>query len=495
MLKKAVSTGIMASAALSIAAPPKPVDRGIAPKPTGGIEPASASADILYRLVQRITYGYTPEEYALAQSLGFQGYLDYHLNYTAIDDSAASARLTSLTTLTLLPYQMFDLLDSTLPVTQVSEAALIRAVYSKRQLFEKMVEFWTDHFNIDIGKSGYLKAIDDRDVVRANALGNFGTLCRASGQSAAMLFYLDNSSSRGNGTNVPNQNYARELMELHTMGVDGGYTQADVVNAARCLTGWTYYSSSADGNNRGLFKYQASFHDNNSKVVLGTNIPANGGIQDGITVFNLVLAHPSTAQFIARKLAVYFLQYDPPQSVVDAAAAAFTTSNGDIPTVIRAILTPANLGAAPNKLKRPYHLFVGGLRALNASVTSFATIRSNQLLVAGQVPFVWSTPDGYPDKLDYWVGNILPRWNFGFRIAQTGSLGITGVTIDLTALANGQTTAAGLAAQMNSRIFGGNLDASRVTALANYLLPNTPTAAKIRDAWGLALSLPDFQWY
>lgn len=495
MLRRAAAVGLIAAGAASVAAPPTSRPPSSRPQPGSGPEPLPPSPDILYRLVQRLTYGFTPEEYALAQSLGFQGYLDYHLNYTAIDDSACNARLSSLTSLTLLPYQMFDLADSSVPVTQVSEAALIRATYSKRQFFERMVEFWTDHFNIDIGKSGFLKAIDDRDVIRANALGNFGTLCRASGQSAAMLFYLDNSSSRGNGTNIPNQNYARELMELHTMGVDGGYTQSDVLNAARCLTGWTYYSSLADGNNRGLFKYQASFHDNNAKVVLGTNIPANGGLQDGITVFNLVIAHPSTAIYIAKKLAAFLLDYNPPQAVIDAAAAAFTSSNGDIPTVIRSIMTPANLSAAPNKLRRPYHLFIAGLRGLNANVTSFSTIRTNQLVVAGQVPFTWSTPDGFPDSIEYWVGNILPRWNFGFRIAQTGSLGISGVSIDLTALANGQTTAAGLAGQMNSRIYNGNLSAARVTALTNYLLPNTPTTAKIRDAWGLALSLPDFQWF
>jgi Protein of unknown function (DUF1800) len=192
-------------------------------------------------LINRITMGWTPEEQLLADTLGYHGYLEYHLNHTAIDDSAMNQRLAPYTLLNAPPYYLKGF-NASIVTNQLCQATFIRATYSKRQLFERMVEFWTDHLNIDIKKEDnpWIKLIDDRDVIRAHALGNFEALIIASARSPSMLQYLDNGISVvGN----PNENYARELMELHTMGVSGGYTQHDVVEVARAFTGWSFDAS------------------------------------------------------------------------------------------------------------------------------------------------------------------------------------------------------------------------------------------------------------
>lgn len=456
------------------------------PEVSGDVDPGS----VLVKLTKRITMGATLAELALANSFGYQGYLDYQLNAAAIpEDPTLVTRLEALTSLTMTPQQMLALTASQVS-NELIEAAIVRGVWSKRQLLERMVECWTDHFNIDIRNESdqYLKTVDDRGVVRPNALGKFPDLLRASAHSPAMLYYLGNNLNR---VGKPNENYARELMELHSLGVDGGYTQQDVQEIARCFTGWGLYGLSASDPNSGLFRYRSSDHDNGPKLVLGQTIAAGGGMQDGETVLNILLAHPSTPKFIARKICRTLLSEAPSQSVIDSVAATYTATGGDIKAMIRTALAPNVLADAPPKYKRPFHVFVSALRALPTAITSTSTLRS-RLNAAGHVPFYWSTPDGYPDTLNYWVGLVIARWNFGAALMANQ---ISGVTVNGASFFTGITTAAQTVDKLNAAIFLGEMPAVDQARVKAYLLPDNPSATKKNEAIGLAIGSPSFQWY
>lgn len=463
------------------------------------VDPSS----LLTRLVRRCTFGPTPADLTLAAGLGYNGYLEYQLNYEAIDDSACDARLVHLTTLAMTQQQQYAVAASQLSA-ELTEATILRAVYSERQLYERMVEFWTDHFNIDITKepSSMLKSIDDRNVIRAHALGNFGDLLRASAHSPAMLTYLDNHTSTAT---APNENYAREIMELHTLGVDGGYTQEDVLQVCRCFSGWGYDSRTTIGNppvanpDLGNFRYISGRHYNGAKTIFaGTpyqlDIPAGWGQQDGETVLNALIAHPSTARYVGMKMARWLLREDPSDSLVDAVASAYTATNGDIKSMIRVILRPNNLAAAPLKYKRPFHLIASALRALGAQATVTATsgLRT-QLINCGHRPFYWSTPDGYPDSFIHWQGLILPRWNFGASLMHTSP--ISGVSVDYTTFFSGLTTAQQHADKLDQALFAGEMHPADKAALASFLGATPVTSTKKRESIGVAIAAPGFQWY
>src|SRR5262249_7649149 len=223
---------------------------------------------------------------------------------------------------------------------------------SERQLQEVLTDFWFNHFNVDARKIEDKPVVleYERDVIRPRVLGRFRDLLGATAKSPAMLFYLDNWLSRANGLN---ENYGRELMELHTLGVDGGYTQNDVVNVARAFTGWTMRKPhEATG-----FVFDPKMHDRGPKKILGRLLPANRGIEDGEEVLDLLARHPSTARFIASKLARRFVADDPPQALVDRAAKVFLKSDGDLRAVVQIILTSPELYAASAmraKAKTPF---------------------------------------------------------------------------------------------------------------------------------------------
>jgi uncharacterized protein (DUF1800 family) len=233
-------------------------------------------------------------------------------------------------------------------IRELQQAKLLRAVYSRRQLYEVMVDFWSNHFNVFAAKDAdrWLVTAYDRDTIRPHALGRFRDLLLATAQSPAMLFYLDNwlsvaeratpkrSSSDATLRRGINENYARELMELHTLGVDGGYTQRDVGEVARCFTGWTIRRTYQQPE----FVFESRVHDRGKKLVLGTRIPAGGGIEDGLKIIDLLSRHPSTARFIATKLARRFVNDDPPPSLVDRVGEVFRDSDGDIKETLRAVV-------------------------------------------------------------------------------------------------------------------------------------------------------------
>ena len=456
----------------------------------------------LLAVVNRMTWGATLEEVALCQAMGGTNYLEYHLDHTAIDDSAVNTMLTD--PVYSLLYYSPDLLvgqSASNASNTVIRAMILRGIFSKRQLYERMVEFWNDHFNIwtfDNEPIGLLRVPDDRDVIRANALTNFGTILRASAHSPAMLGYLNNDV---NTSLAPNENYARELMELHTLGVDGGYTQNDVINVAKCFTGWTYYSSTS-GTDSYRFRFRSDRHAAGNKVVLGQNITGQTGAagqQEGEQVLDILINHPSTAQFIAKKLLKRFWGYEPPQSHINAVAAAYSSSGGDIKSMLRVVFGLVIAKAPPLKLKRPLHLLISAVRAAQATVTShtnFPASVQTPLVQAGHLPFNWQSPDGYPDSVDYWVGGQLPRWNVGATLMNGSSgSGYSGLSINHVPLINGATTPAAIAEQISRSMFNGTMSAADKAAVAGYMGPTNPNATKTREGIGLALASPSFQWY
>lgn len=453
---------------------------------TGPLAPVPRIASsTIAKLVNRVTYGATPAEIARAKAMGFPRYLDWQLDHARIDDAAVEAHLA--TTYPFLSRGEAELYNENqgLVQRQLAESTLYRAAYSPRQLYERMVEFWTDHFTIYMPKVGYLKLIDDREVVRKYALGKFPEMLWASAHSAAMLQYLDQPQSRGNS---PNQNYAREIMELHTLGVDGGYTQDDVAELARILTGWTI-------RNRGDFFFDATGHDFAQKQLLGRTYPAMptstgaGAISEGEEVIRALAAHSSTARYIAFKLARYLLQYDPPPAVLEAATSAYTRTGGDIKTMIRAILTPANVTAATARYKRPYHYVVSAMRAMNVKSSNVTYPAGRALTLVGQPLFLHEEPDGYPESVQYWAGNVLPRWNFASYIAT----GTAEIPVDVTPFVSG--TAEGVVDVINARMFGGEMPPALRSALTTYVGSQASSATRVRETCALAMSAADFMWY
>jgi uncharacterized protein (DUF1800 family) len=294
-----------------------------------------------------------------------------------------------------------------------------------------MVGFWTDHLNINLekGDSIYLKPYDDRAVIRAHALGKFRDLIRASAVSPAMLVYLDGKENKKSGPDdIPNENYARELLELHTLGVNGGYAQSDVYEAARCLTGWRLRT----GWRKGAVYFDPALHDDGEKTVLGYRIPAGGGASDLDRVVEIVCDHPSTARHIATKLSRKFVSGNPPVSLIDRVAKVFADSGGDIKAMLREVLHSGEFKAARGvKFKRPFHFIAGCLRATAADTHAHKPL-VEYLLRMGQGPFQHPTPDGYPDEAEPWLGTLLWRWNFALAL---GANRIPSVNVEVRRLA------------------------------------------------------------
>ena len=393
-------------------------------------------------------------------------------------------------------YQQNGLMQPQRIVAELQASRILRAVYSERQLQEVMVDFWTNHFNVFANKGAdrWLLPAYDRDTIRPNALGKFSELLLATAQSPAMLFYLDNFQSVSPNANRPNaqmrplfnlrpqaqlrprqqlrleqremrspqqprpqqqqqrrginENYARELMELHTLGVDGGYTQKDVQEVARCFTGWTIFQprggaaavnalmgTDAARRNAGTFFFNARVHDEGEKIVLGHKIPAGGGIKDGLTVLDILAHHPSTAKFIATKLVHHFVSDTPPPALVDRVAAAFTKSDGDIRTTLKAIFFSNEFNspeAYRAKIKRPFELVVSAIRSLGAD-TNGGPGTHQWIARMGEPLYGFQTPNGYSDAAESWVntGALLERINFGLALAGNR---IPGTRVDLTKL-------------------------------------------------------------
>ena len=331
------------------------------------------------------------------------------------------------------------------------EGKLLRAIYSNRQLEGVLTDFWYNHFNVflDKGADRYLVTSYERDVIRPHVLGKFKDLLLATAESPAMLFYLDNFQSVGpnaaqaaarrgaqpKGPRGVNENYARELMELHTLGVDGGYTQRDVTEVARCFTGWSIRNPQQGGG----FEFRERAHDSGSKVVLGHTIPAGGGIQDGLKVLDILAHHRSTARFISRKLAMRFVADNPPPSLIDKMSQTFLRKDGDLRAVMETMLNARYFwseGAYRAKLKSPLEMVASAVRALGAEV-DFSFALSQQLAQLGQPLYRKAEPTGYTNAGSEWVNSaeLLARMNFAIALAANR---IPGVKVDASHFGDAQ---------------------------------------------------------
>jgi uncharacterized protein (DUF1800 family) len=439
----------------------------------------------LSRLVRRVTMGMTSADLKLATAMGWDGYLNHQLNYQRIDDSVVETAIAAKYPLMAQPSSALSASGTNVNdvFNQLRESTIYRAAFSQRQLFQRMVEFWSDHFNQDIDKVQTLLVADQRDVIRKYAMSTFPQLLKASAHSASMMVYLDQNVS---SARAPNQNYAREIMELHTLGVDGGYTQDDVAELSRILTGWTV-------DRGGNFVFQPTLHDTGDKVFLGTTIKGQSGTagqQEGEQVLDILVNHPSTARFIATKLLRWMVTPTPSDEQVGAIAAVYRATGGDIKAMLRAMLNDTWIPQAPMKLKRPFHLTVSAIRSVNPTVFSFSPI-VNQLNTLGHLIFSWDTPDGFPDKLEYWAGNILPRWQFGTAISNLNSTST--LAVDVSAYTAG--SPANAVDLINQSFFAGEMPSATQTGLLNYAGTSALSASKARELIALAVSANGFQWY
>lgn len=405
-------------------------------------------------VLNRIQFGARPGDIERIQQIGIDNYVEEQLAPEQIDDSALDQRLAS--SYPTLAMSIGELMSNypqprQVPPTEralqqfrrselglgaerqqgpaevindLQEATMLRAIFSKRQLFEVVTDFWTNHFNIDIRKNDdkWMKTVDDRQVIRKNAFGKFRDLLLASAQSPAMIEYLDN---RTNVKGVANENYAREIMELHTLGVDGGYTQKDVQELARAFTGWTIVPPRAalfglfDFTQAGTFTFNPRQHDDTAKKVLGINLPPGGGINDAIRVIDSLAVHPSTAKFLSTKLVRRFVADDPSDALVQRTANTYLTTGGDIRAVLGSILHSDEFkNSFAQKIKRPFEFIASSARVLDMQLDD-ARPFSLALQLMGQGSFLHLTPDGYPDSGSAWINtnNLLARWNMSLMIA------------------------------------------------------------------------------
>jgi uncharacterized protein (DUF1800 family) len=395
----------------------------------------------------------------------------------------------------------------------LKEGKVYRAVYSNRQLEEVLVDFWFNHFNVFENKNvpiqpngvvRMLLASYERDAIRPHVLGKFKDLLLATSRHPAMLFYLDNWESItpdafesfkvgpfAAGQNLAqmfsrqahglNENYGREVMELHTLGVDGGYTQADVIAVARCFSGWTISQPTTKPG----FAFATFMHDPGEKTVLGHTIPAGGGERDGLQVIDILARHPSTAKFISRELAQRFVADDPPRSLVDRMAQTFTKTDGDLRAVLQTMFTSPEFfseGAWEAKVKSPFEMVVSAVRALGAEATDTFTL-VQRIADLGEPLYNKLEPTGYSNTGEGWLStaNLLGRMNFATALT---SGQVPGVKLDISRL-DGKDTAT-----IARDVLGRPASDQTLEVLAKGLEGKEPAAGMVAS---LVLSSPDFE--
>lgn len=417
--------------------------------------PASPDDKTIVHVLNRLGFGPAPGDVDRVRTIGLVKYIDEQLHPATVADAAIASRLAGFETLTMSSRDLADKyfipalmerraaqranaasaageemrpdpaagarregpMDGERRVlVELTEQKILRAAYSARQLEEVMVDFWFNHFNVFAGKGQTRMFVTayERDTIRPRVFGRFRDLLGAVAESPAMLFYLDNWQSGRRGVN---ENYARELMELHTLGVDGGYTQKDVQEIARAFTGWTIDAPRQGGG----FRFAPRLHDDGEKVVLGTTLAPGGGKRDGERVLDILASHPSTARFLAAKLARRFVADDPPKALVDRAAARFRATDGDIREVVRTIVTsPEFFASAAHraKVKTPLDFVASAVRASGVDVRNALPL-VQALRQLGMPLYMCQPPTGYSDTADAWVntGALLNRMNFAVTLA------------------------------------------------------------------------------
>ena len=385
------------------------------------------------RLLARASYGARPGELEALERAGERAWLERQLRPDSIDDAAAEGRLDAVRRSELEPGDLGAAASSAMRMSKIRllnwivAGRLVRAVHSERQLFELMVDFWGDHFNVYKGAQSVGHALPHYEymVLRQHALGRFEDLLVAVARSPAMLIYLDNRRSlapamRSDGTPKPhrgiNENYARELLELHTLGVDRGYTQNDVVEVARVFTGWGVAKDPGFH-----FRFNPGGHDWGAKRVMGERV-APSGMDEGLDLLHRLAHHPSTARHVSIKLARRFVADDPPPELVERAARNYEETGGRIDEVLRVILLSPELSdPGKRKLKTHFELAVSVLRASGGYTDGGFRLRA-PLIRMGGLPYYARTPDGYPDRAEDWAdpASLLARMNLALALAKRG---------------------------------------------------------------------------
>lgn len=489
--------------------------------------------------MHRMAYGPRSGDIARVKSMGVDAYVDEQLNPSAIDDSACNTLISQmrlkikydavhevrpLSTLNKTTSELWPLrshaayAERIRPVEEVRVATWLRAVHSKRQLLELMVDFWHNHFNVNaLSETGISVTFPVYDrLMRQHALGNFRTFVEEVGKSTAMMYSLDNVSNKAGPAEAGNENYARELIELHTLGSDNylkfyddrrkigtisygnetfarGYIDDDVYEAANCFTGWMvangHWEFPDPKPNTGEFYYNPNWHDTGPKTVLSVdgypNIPRNqADMKDGKDVYDLLANHIGTARHLCTKLCRRFIADDPPSSVVEAAVAVWMQhrkSPDQIKRVMRVILTSSEFKTTwGKKVKRPFEAVAAYLRATNASFPidlvdaedanrgAFWNSFLWQYSQIGHKNFEWPTPTGHPDVADYWASTngMLRRWNLPYIIMQSwgGNL-----TIDLVGQTNLTISCTQIVDAWIARLFGYTIDPSARQAVIKFL--------------------------
>jgi uncharacterized protein (DUF1800 family) len=504
--------------------------------------PARGQADgeraRIVHLLQRATYGPRPGDVDDALALGEDAWLDRQLHPETIDDPALAARLEPFPAATLPLDELFriyprpqrrrsmvgdadsierrriqrqmrlDGLRSGRHIgAELAGARLQRAVYSERQLEAVMTEFWFNRFNVFWGKGldRWLVGAYEGEAIRPHVFGRFSELLAATARHPAMLVYLDNWRSVAPDSlrpafaariaaDVPegagfNENYARELLELHTLGVDGGYTQDDVVAAARALTGW----SLAFRDDVPEFRFRPALHDVGEKRFLDRTLPAGRGIEDGEDVLEILARHPSTARHVARDLAEAFVADDPPPALVSRLERVFLETDGDLRAVTRALFTAPEFydpTVRRAKVKSPFELLASALRLTGAEVAS-RNQTAAYLKEAGEIPYGARDPVGYPETAEAWIdgGAMLQRMNLALALAAGDTRGVR-IEADELAGSDDEDAVESLASRLLPES-----DTSRVIEIVDAELstgvPEGVSAAE--RALGLILGSPEFQ--
>ncbi|MDZ4767991.1 MAG: DUF1800 domain-containing protein [Chloroflexota bacterium] len=459
----------------------------------------SASFDAALHALNRISYGARPDDVVRIGAIGIPAYIDEQLAPDSIDDTAMDERLLAHPILRMSRENAHALGFDGRTQTALMHGFLVRANHSQRQLFERVVEFWTDHFNIPIDDLAPDLIVMHREVIRRHAFGRFRDLAFGVARSPAMLTFLDNTYSTAEH---PNENYARELLELHTLGVDGGhYSETDVKEAARALTGWQVHDGTDDG-----FFFNRDDHDGEAKTILGVTMPAGRGIEDGLHLLDLAVHHPATARFICRKLCVRFVSDRPSDALVESAAQVWEANDGAIVPVLRHILTSDEFASSAGlKMRRPLEFFVAALRATGAHFRNEWTL-GETLTALGQAPYSWAPPNGYPDVAGAWLGSgmLLERWNTAILIThQAYSEQWTEVETDIRARIGDPATVGALVDAVANQVFAARLpDDARATFIAfvrddsdeSAPVTSRVIADKLGMLYGLMLASPHFQW-
>lgn len=403
-------------------------------------------------LLNRITYGPSPYSMAQVQSMGLTAYIEQQLHPEQIQDAPELQQ--ALDQLTILKMTLPEITNEyTLPEMkgekpspdekkaerqkqkiigdEMRDAKLLRAVYSQAQLQELMVDFWFNHFNVFENKEAVrvLMGTYERDAIRPYAMGKFRDLVEATAHHPAMLFYLDNWLNTDPNSRIANkrfsglnENYAREIMELHTMGVNGGYTQQDVTQLARILTGWGFGFGKGETKAQKIseFGFDQRRHDFSNKILLGHTISSNGE-QEVEQAIDILVNHPATAHHISYEIAQYFVADDPPESLVNAMAATFTGTGGDIRAVLSTMLYSKEFWDPKyyqNKFKPPLRYVVSSIRLSGVQVNAFDKV-SNAIKDMGEPLYEYLTPDGYAATNERWLNSdaLLRRINFARQVA------------------------------------------------------------------------------